>query len=40
MLSLNQHSLYVGVVDKPPPPPLIGEQVDDTPREDDLLGDV
>ena len=26
MLSLNQHSLYVGVVEKPPPPPLTGEQ--------------
>ncbi|KAK2144591.1 hypothetical protein LSH36_745g02062 [Paralvinella palmiformis] len=25
-LSLNQHSLYVGVVEKPPPPPLTGEQ--------------
>ena len=25
-LSLNQHSLYVGVVKKPPPPPLTGEQ--------------
>ena len=25
-LSLNQHSLYVGVVEKPPPPPLRGEQ--------------
>ena len=25
-LSLNQHSLYIGVVEKPPPPPLIGEQ--------------
>jgi len=24
-LSLNQHSLYVGVVEKPPPPPLTGE---------------
>ena len=23
---LNQHSLYVGVVEKPPPPPLTGEQ--------------
>ena len=25
-LLLNQHSLYVGVVEKPPPPPLTGEQ--------------
>ena len=25
-LSLNQHSLYVGVVEKSPPPPLRGEQ--------------
>jgi len=25
-LSLNQHSLYVGVVEKSPPPPLTGEQ--------------
>jgi len=25
-LSLNQHSLYVGVVEKPPPPPLTGEE--------------
>ena len=25
-LSLNQHSLYVGVVEKTPPPPLTGEQ--------------
>ena len=25
-LSLNQHSLYVRVVEKPPPPPLTGEQ--------------
>ena len=25
-LSLNQHSLYVGVVENPPPPPLTGEQ--------------
>jgi len=25
-LSLIQHSLYVGVVEKPPPPPLTGEQ--------------
>ena len=25
-LSLNQHSLYVGVVEKPPPPPLTGKQ--------------
>jgi len=25
-LWLNQHSLYVGVVEKPPPPPLTGEQ--------------
>jgi hypothetical protein len=25
-LSLIQHSLYVGVVEKNPPPPLIGEQ--------------
>ena len=25
-LSLNQHSLYVGVVEKPPPLPLTGEQ--------------
>ncbi|KAK2146367.1 hypothetical protein LSH36_613g00010 [Paralvinella palmiformis] len=25
-LSLNQHSLYVGVVEKAPPPPLTGEQ--------------
>jgi len=24
--SLNQHSLYVGVVEEPPPPPLTGEQ--------------
>ena len=26
MLSLNQPSLYVGVVEKPPPPPLTGVQ--------------
>ena len=26
MLSLIRHSLYVGVVEKPPPPPLTGEQ--------------
>ena len=25
-LSLNQHSLYVREVEKPPPPPLTGEQ--------------
>jgi len=25
-MSLNQHSLYVGVVEKPPPPSLTGEQ--------------
>jgi len=25
-LSLNQHSLSVGVVEEPPPPPLTGEQ--------------
>ena len=25
-LSLNQHSLYVGLVEKPPTPPLAGEQ--------------
>ena len=25
-MSLNQHSLYVRVVEKPPPPPLTGEQ--------------
>ena len=25
-LSLNQHSLYIGVVEKLPPPPLTGEQ--------------
>ena len=25
-LSINQHSLYVGVVEKSPPPPLTGEQ--------------
>ena len=25
-LSLIRHSLYVGVVEKPPPPPLTGEQ--------------
>ena len=25
-LSLNQHSLYVPVFEKPPPPPLTGEQ--------------
>ena len=25
-LSLIQHSLYVGVIEKFPPPPLIGEQ--------------
>ena len=25
-LSLNQHRLYVGVVEKSPPPPLTGEQ--------------
>ena len=25
-LSLNQHSLYVGVVEESPPPPLTGEQ--------------